>query len=366
MIVQCDRCGTKYNLDDAKIRPGETKVRCSRCQYVFTISHPLTLDEGEIFSETGQQTEDAFVKEWAKEFTQPSIPEPQQSAQPVSDKAPTYGAFVPSTAEEALFAEEESTKVSTTQPSSARRPPAPDKAPTPRAFVPPTAEEALFREETQAGEAAGPEEEVLPFKIHPVAAAPREKERTVSTTFFLTILLLAIVTGALYYWSKTESTIPVFTYIYERIYDFMGEGKGQKLLLYYKGSERTLEGGKVFVVQGNVTNRSQVTKKFVKLRGSLFDKLGKVVATGSGYGGITIADAEIEKSTYDSLKSSFGFPAVGQAQSLPPQQSLPFTIIFFSPPSGASQYQVDIAEAAESGQDNTTSTTPLPSRGAPE
>jgi hypothetical protein len=40
---------------------------------------------------------------------------------------------------------------------------------------------------------------------------------------------------------------------------------------------------------------------------------------------------------------------VGQAKPVPSQQSLPFTIIFFSPPEGASQYQVEIDESSESG-----------------
>ena len=38
--------------------------------------------------------------------------------------------------------------------------------------------------------------------------------------------------------------------------------KDQKLfLLYLKGSEHTLEGGKVFVIQGKVANRSQEDQK---------------------------------------------------------------------------------------------------------
>jgi predicted Zn finger-like uncharacterized protein len=305
MIVLCDKCGTQYNLDDARIKPGETKVRCSQCQYVFTIPQPLTLDEGEIFGETGQQTEDAFMKEWAKEFTPSSSLEPRQPA-----------------------------------------PAAPDKASPPRAFAPPAAEEALLGEEAQTeGEA-----EVSPFRMRPTAEAPRKKKRTVSTTFLLTILLLVIVTGALYYWSQMGHSVFAFEYIYEKMYDFMGGEKQQKLfVLYLKGSEHTLQGGKVFAIQGKVANRSKETKKFVKVKGSLFDKAGKVVAASIGYCGITSSDEEIEKSTLDTLKSSFGFPAVGQAKPVPPQQSLPFTIIFFSPPEGASQYQVEIAEVSESG-----------------
>jgi predicted Zn finger-like uncharacterized protein len=307
MIVVCDKCKTEYTLDDAKVRPGETKVRCSRCQNIFIVPHPFTLKEEEIFGEPGEKVEDAFLKEWAKEFP----------AQP--PKKPTS--------------------------------PAPDKGPAPRAFVPPSAEESLFVEELTPEKAPTQEEEVLPFKSKPAAAAPaRKRQSKVSTTFLLGMFLLATIAGALYYWSKMGRSIPAFEFIYEKIYNFMGEKKEQKLfLLYLKGAEYTLEGGKVFVIQGKVANRSQETKKLVKLRGSLYDKAGKAVATSAGFCGITITDDEVQKSTYDALKTSFAFVAVGQAKPVPPQQSFPFTLIFFSPPEGASQYQVEIDESSESG-----------------
>jgi predicted Zn finger-like uncharacterized protein len=304
MIVVCDKCKTEYNLDDSKVRPGETKVRCSRCQNVFIVPHPFTLKEEEIFGESGEKSEDAFLKEWAKEF--PAQP-PQKTT-----------------------------------------PPAPDKAPGPRAFVPPAAEEGLFVEEPAPEKAPTPAEEALPFKTRPAAAPARRRQSKVSTTFLLGIFLLVTIAGALYYWSKMGHSIPAFEFIYEKIYDLMEGKKEQKLfLLYLKGTEYTLEGGKVFVVQGKVANRSQETKKVVKLKASLYDKSGKVVATGSGLCGVTITDEEIQKSTYDVLKSSFGFVAVGQAKPVSPQQTAPFTIIFFSPPEGATQYQVEIDESSE-------------------
>ena len=307
MIVVCDKCKTEYNLDDAKVRPGETKVRCSRCQNIFIVPHPFTLKEEEIFGEPGEKAEDAFLKEWAKELP--------------------------------------------AQPRQKPTPPAPDKGPAPRAFVPPSAEGSLFVEEPPPEKAPTPDEEALPFKSKPVAAATaRGRQSKVSATFVLGMFLLLSLAGAIYYWNKMGRSIPAFEFIYEKIYSFMGEKKEQKLfLLYLKGTEYTLEGGKVFVVQGKVANRSQETRKLVKLKASLYDKAGKVVATSSGYCGITLTDEEVQKSTYDALKTSFAFIAVGQAKPVPSQQSLPFTIIFFSPPEGATQFQVVIDESSESG-----------------
>ena len=36
MIVQCPHCETKYNVPEERLKPGGTRMRCSRCGNVFT------------------------------------------------------------------------------------------------------------------------------------------------------------------------------------------------------------------------------------------------------------------------------------------------------------------------------------------
>ncbi len=189
MIIQCDRCETTYNIDDTKVKPGETKVRCSQCQNVFTIPHPLTLREEEIFGPTNESTEDSFIKEWAKEFTTQPAPESKQPAPSASEGL------------------------------------------TPRAFGAPAAEEALFAEEPALEESPSSKEEMSPFKSRPEVKTPAKKERKISTAFLLTMLMLVTITGALYYWSQKGSSIPAFEYLYEKIYNLMEGKKDQKLFL---------------------------------------------------------------------------------------------------------------------------------------
>jgi predicted Zn finger-like uncharacterized protein len=40
MIVQCEACQTRFRLADEKVKPGGTKVRCSKCKVVFTVTPP--------------------------------------------------------------------------------------------------------------------------------------------------------------------------------------------------------------------------------------------------------------------------------------------------------------------------------------
>jgi predicted Zn finger-like uncharacterized protein len=332
MNVRCDKCGTRYNLDDTKVKPGETKVRCSQCQHVFTVPypHPLTLNEEEIFSETDEKVEDAFMREWAQEIASQPPQAPEQSIPSALDEGPPPRAFVPPSAEEPLLREE-----------------APlEKVPVEEA---PVAAEKAPVEKKQVAEPASLGEEIFPVSPVPVEEAPAKKERKTSTAFLVIMLFLLIGAGSLYFWSnKTQGSIPVFDYIYEKLYNLMEGKKAQKVFLLSPwGSEYTLDGGMVYVIQGKVANRSKETKKSVKVQASLFDKTGKVVATSIGFCGASITNEKIKNSTYESLKTSFGFVAPGQARPVPPQQSLPFTIIFFSPPGGATQWKVEIVEIAQ-------------------
>ena len=69
MIVQCAKCGTKYNLDDTKVRPGETKLKCSRCQFVFTIPHTPAPVSEQAIGKPQKKEEDPFLQEWAQEVS---------------------------------------------------------------------------------------------------------------------------------------------------------------------------------------------------------------------------------------------------------------------------------------------------------
>jgi predicted Zn finger-like uncharacterized protein len=50
MILQCEQCNTKFRLDDAKIKEGGVKVRCSKCKHVFVVEREAPQEETEFDS----------------------------------------------------------------------------------------------------------------------------------------------------------------------------------------------------------------------------------------------------------------------------------------------------------------------------
>lgn len=45
MIIQCDKCSTKFRLDDSRITGHGIKVRCTKCQNVFIVTPPPPVEE---------------------------------------------------------------------------------------------------------------------------------------------------------------------------------------------------------------------------------------------------------------------------------------------------------------------------------
>ncbi len=45
MIIQCDKCSTKFRLDDSRITGNGVRVRCTKCQNVFIVAPPPPVEE---------------------------------------------------------------------------------------------------------------------------------------------------------------------------------------------------------------------------------------------------------------------------------------------------------------------------------
>ncbi|MDD3582056.1 MAG: DUF3426 domain-containing protein [Desulfobacca sp.] len=67
MIVTCEKCQTRFHLDEDRIKGDSAKVRCSRCQHVFEV--------------TKETIEDSDLLAYLKEASDIAIEEPDESAE---------------------------------------------------------------------------------------------------------------------------------------------------------------------------------------------------------------------------------------------------------------------------------------------
>lgn len=251
MIVKCEACGTKYRLDDSKVKPEGVKVRCSRCGHVFTF-HPPT--------------------------------------------GPPVGEGVPSEAE----------APSSTEP---------------------------FTEEL-------PWEEPLPSEEGMGVSV--EKGRRWLMVVLLVVLLGLLAVAVLLF---NRERIPLVDKIFGKVVGMI-ETNGHLLpLSHLRGYRLVVSGKEIFVIEGRVTNRSKDVRRWVKLEGRLLDKGGRVVAKGVGFAGRYLPRGEIEGMALSLLEDFARRRRPSGVTPLAPGDVAPFAILFVSPPSRATDFEVEVLEA---------------------
>src|SRR5512145_998122 len=112
MIINCEKCASKFNLDENLIKETGSKVRCSVCRSIFTVfpqmpeedntgtEHEETVDldsslgfeEESLSNEAGSSTTDDFDKVFENALNEEedvTEEEPETSSQPASVKRKT-------------------------------------------------------------------------------------------------------------------------------------------------------------------------------------------------------------------------------------------------------------------------------------
>lgn len=75
MIIQCDKCSTKFRLEDSKVSSNAVKVRCTKCQNVFVVQPPQIIEAVEIEEQAGNVA-----------ATPPEPPAPKRTDKPQDGK----------------------------------------------------------------------------------------------------------------------------------------------------------------------------------------------------------------------------------------------------------------------------------------
>ena len=75
MIISCENCGSKFNLDEHLLKPTGSKVRCSKCLEVFTADPqaPVEAPEEIIPSEDADVAEETFAEAEAEVAAEPEV-----------------------------------------------------------------------------------------------------------------------------------------------------------------------------------------------------------------------------------------------------------------------------------------------------
>jgi len=358
MIVQCDRCNTRFRLDDSKVTGKGVKVRCSKCQNIFVVKPPPPQEEFPLRKEPPLER-----------FEERPSPPPPAETHPGEERPfeVSFGPEIPPKPEEGptswdmdfSFGEKPAPQV----PKEEEIPVTPEEQGGPPSFeikweketIP---EETFIKESYEPSIAEGAVAVSTPPEVPPppvesyheefigkeeTSFAVPSKRRIPLRRIILGLFLLLIIGGASVFYLKGGADI-IFN-LWVPISNLWAPQKvivGKLDIVGLKGYYRENPFmGKFFVIEGKVLSSFEGPKGISGIKGTIFDSKGKEVEEKSVAPGRVISEEELKTISKEELAKRFKDPLKG---SIPPRGTIPFMIVFQNPPSDLAEFAVEVIQ----------------------
>lgn len=315
MIIECEKCHTKFSLDENLLKEAGSKVRCSICKLVFTAFPPKT--EPEVEKVPRKITEETMIL--SPEEIEAKLGQEGEGIEAISFED------LASLERDPIEAEEEK-KIGVDE--------AIDRA---AKFE----EEAIAQKELESKEKA----EKVKETVKPRPAIKKRSGSRLLITILLIILLLAGAGAALVVF-KPDLLSEYIPFIKKPISKEQAFDMGNKRLSfknlngYFVNSEKL---GKVYVVKGLVTNNYPDKRSFIRVRSNILDPKGKVVKRKISYAGNPISDKELQSLSIEEINNRLmdRFGKNKMNTNILPNSSIPFIIVFNKLPEDMSEFTVE-------------------------
>lgn len=371
MIVACPKCESKYNLPEDKIAPTGSKVRCAKCQHIFTAMPPGKDFDAEL---SGLQAAEAPA-------AKPAAPKPQAPAAP-AQKMPwdDEPAAAPAAGRDAAAAPAQKMPWDDDAPAAGPAGAAGDDEPA----AGPAKKMPWDDDEPAAGPAAGLDDEPAArapgrFDDEPAGAAQTgskdddflnslgggsgsleldkqagAKGSKKKWLIIGVVLGLVALCGAGLFIFKpwTKMNIPFLSSLTGKpkaAVDSADKVKDialRNVRQYYIPNEKA---GQVFVVEGKAVNNFATPKERIKVEISLFDEKGRVLVAKQLLCGNTLSQFQLQVQSEEEINSSLA-SEVGILTSntfLKTGMDTPFMAVFFKPPDTVKEFGVKVIDALD-------------------
>ncbi len=329
MIITCASCLTKFNLDDSRIQAKGIKVRCSRCKHTFyVVPPPETKEEIIENAESFAKYHADLMEPGERKEEAPSEPEVQREM------------AVPDVEEEPASLFSERGPIEKAEPSA---PPRDVEEP-----VPPGEAEAFLFEEPE------------PKRIERAETKParpkgmlRVEKRGPLRFLPMAIVLVLLILGVFYAWSELSSGGRLSSYLdysVKKLNDLwtqlLGVEKEDLSVVDLSRYDEQVEGFTLFVIEGKVKNQSKFTKKYIKVRITIFDEDKAKLAEQEAICGRFIPREELKNLPPEFFQGDMMIkPQTEQEMVTPSGKTTPFMVIFKDLSSRAKDFKYEIVEA---------------------
>jgi len=339
MIVECEKCHTKFRLDDKLLKETGSKVRCSVCNHKFMVFPPKAekkVSEGPVVGSQKEPPRKESVSALDKTLVADVIEEIEKAP---SEETSEFDRTLVETG----YQEDEMEPVSFEDisqiDSGIIRAESPDiKKAMERATK--VVEEIIDKEEREKGEEVTKTEEPL------LPTPPIKKRRRLRILLFVLILILLLTAAASALVFFMPEMLPESIPFLKRPAKEQALDMGNKRLSF-----SNLEGsfvdsstaGKLFVVSGSVANNYPDKRNYIKVRSTILDSKGKVAKSKIVYAGNPLNSNDLQtlsmEQIHNKLMTKAGRDNINM--DIAPNASIPLMIVFENLPEDVSEFTVE-------------------------
>ncbi|NLD35793.1 MAG: DUF3426 domain-containing protein [Desulfatiglans sp.] len=281
MIINCEKCASKFNLDENLIRESGSKVRCSVCRSVFTV-YPQAAEE----VDSDAEHEETVDLDSSLGFEEDSLP---------NETDPANDDDFDRVFEDALNEEEE-----------------------------------IIEEEKPAA------------KTEP--ASLKRKTVRPGLILIILVIIFVVTLGALSVYLFAPSLLPEGADNGRKPdaeIEAVDEGNRRLEITDFKWETFSAEkSGPLFIIKGKVINKYPQPRSHILVRGSIEDDKKNPLVQKHAYAGNTFTEKELHKISIEEIdkklntKEGFNNSNINVA----PMEAIPFMIIFNNLPDSMSEY----------------------------
>lgn len=312
MIIQCEKCQTKFNIDESKLKEQGSKVRCSLCKHTFVVYPPEQgyFEEGETMALSKNEIEKTMARDLPGALHEEEIEtEPEDQASPFDNAL-----------DESLEGPEEE-----------------DAAPVDVSHA--HAEE----------EKTGDEKRLGPAQIKEKTTQKRPWKRYLLPVLLVIVLILIGAAAAIFLWAP--EIIPDSLSMLKPAEKQEITDMGVRRLSFKSVTGSFVDSGNsgnLFVIRGEITNDYPKSRSFILIKGSILDDKSQVVKRKLAYAGNNFKEEEIKSLPLEkinkAMKNRYG---MGRKNvDVAPGAKIAFTIAFEDLPKNLSEFTVEAVSSS--------------------
>ena len=291
MIIECEKCKSKFNIDEGLIKTEGSKVRCSICKTVFVASpaEEAPVEESSLDELLDEGLEETVPLDSPPDLEDNELESPDEDLDLDFEKAlEEETARTVSVDELPDFEEEDETDMGEVIDRATR------------------IEEDVSREDAERKTSEILEEDEDEEEDEEIEPSKKRSGRSrVLPIILVLILLLLIGGGAVFYLDLAPGLIPDSIPFLKPTKKQEKPDKGVARLAFKEVNGffiQSNEAGKLFVVKGKVVNNYPGERRFIHIKGALLDEKGQEIKTGLIYAGNTFTDKQIKEMPIKELR----------------------------------------------------------------